>query len=84
MKNNIFVGRLTNLERMHNSLYGNPKWLCQFYNSNNEMLIGKTASDSACAYSIGHYSMDKLFTVEYHVTKTGNIIITRLWKAENE
>ena len=73
-KKNITI---LDLERLHNSVNGNPKWRIFAEDENGEIVRGETASDAACAYNLGYYSTGRKYKIEYHYTKNNNIIITR-------
>ena len=66
--------KLINYERLKNSIYGNPKYLCFFENENGEIIKGKTATNSSVAYCItGFLNEFKVFST--HFTNSGNLII---------
>lgn len=67
--------KVYNIERLNNSIYGNPRYLLILEDSDGERIEAKTASNAACAYSIGYSSIDKEYLFTYHETKNGNIII---------
>ena len=73
-KKNIVI---LDLERKHNSVNGNPTWRIFAEDENGDYIRGKTASDAACAYNLGYYSIGRKYAIEYHYTKNNNIIITR-------
>lgn len=74
MKKQTFKGKLIGYERLNNSVNGNPKYWGVFENENGNKLIGKTGTDSACAYAFLN-EREKIRIVEYHETRTGNIVI---------
>jgi hypothetical protein len=72
-------------ESLNCSQYGNPKSYCKFETPDGEMIAGKTATDAACAYGIGNYDNGRrLATVEYHETRTGNIIFDYIYDTKME
>ena len=77
-KKNIVI---LDLERLHNSIYGNPKIKLLMQDENGEYLQGKTATDTACAYIFGYSSIGRKYVIEYHYTRNNNIIITRAKEA---
>lgn len=80
MKRKIFIGKLIHHERRNNSYYGNPKYYGVFQNEKGETLAGTTATNASCAYGFLNYP-DKEKTIEYHITKTGNVIIDYIKEA---
>ena len=73
-KKNITI---LDLERLHNSINGNPKWRIFAEDENGEIVRGETASDAACAYNLGYYSIGRKYAIEYHYTKNGTRKITQ-------
>lgn len=70
----LIIGTVIKLERLNNSVWGNPRYLVTIKDEVDGYFYAKTASDHSCAYSIGNnYGKKKLF--HYHVTKCGNNII---------
>lgn len=74
MKKQTFTGILTDYERRNNSINGNPKYYGVFENENGDILRATTGTDCACAYGFLN-KQDKTRIVEYHETKTGNLLI---------
>lgn len=74
MKKELFEGILVSYERRNNSVNGNPRYYGVFENSNGDILRGSTATDASCAYSFLN-KREKERELQYHVTKSGNIII---------
>ena len=50
MKRKEFTGKLSYYERLNCSCYGNPRYYGVFTNERGEALVGKTATNAACAY----------------------------------
>lgn len=70
----MIIGTIINLERLNNSVYGNPRYSVTIKDKAGFRFYAKTASDASCGYSIGnYYGKKKLF--HYHITKAGNNII---------
>lgn len=70
----MIVGKVIKLERLNNSVWGNPRYSVTIKDEADNYFYAKTASEASCAYSIGNnYGKKKLF--HYHVTKAGNNII---------
>lgn len=81
MKKQTFEGILIGYERRNNSINGNPKYHGIFENENGEILRATTGTDCACAYSFLN-EKDKARVIEYHETRTGNLIIDYITIAE--
>lgn len=73
MKRKIFVGTLNYYKHLNCSYYGNPAYYGEFVNENGERLSGRTASNASCAYGFLN-SRELPREIEYHETRTGNII----------
>lgn len=73
MKRNEFTGKLAYYQRLRCSCYGNPRFYGVFTNESGEMLVGKTATNAACAYGFLNYRNAQR-KVTYHITRNGNII----------
>lgn len=85
MKRKEFTGKLSYYERLNRSFYGNPRYYGVFTNERGETLVGKTATNAACAYGFLNYQ-NAPRKVTYHITRNGNIIfdfITVLVEKEN-
>lgn len=77
MKNLTFKGKLIHHERRNSSCYGNPKYYGVFQNENGITLGATTATNASCAYEFTNY-IDRSRTITYHITKSGNAIITKI------
>lgn len=73
MKRKEFIGKLSYCERLNCSCYGNPRYYGVFTNERGETLVGKTATNAACAYGFLNYQ-NAPRKVTYHITRNGNII----------
>ena len=74
MKKQTFKGTMIRYEILNNSSYGNPRYLGVFEDSNGNYLIGKTGINASCGYSfLNNHTAEK--EIQYHVTKTGNVVI---------
>lgn len=73
MKKYRFKGYLTDYKRLYNSTCGNPCYWLQFTNDT-ESICGRTATNASCAYGALN-QIDNERIVEYHYTRTGNLII---------
>lgn len=73
MKKFKFTGTLTYYKRLNCSIYGNPAFYGEFENENGDILRGRTATNSACAYGFLNYETCPR-EITYHVTRIGNVI----------
>lgn len=70
----MIIGTVIKLERLNNSVWGNPRYFVTLKDEAGNFFYAKTASDVSCGYSIdNYYGKKKLF--HYHITKAGNNII---------
>lgn len=70
----MIIGTVIKLERLNNSVWGNPRYSVTIKDESGFNFYAKTASDASCGYSIAnYYGKKKLF--HYHITKAGNNII---------
>ena len=69
--------RLVSYERRNSSAYGNPAWYV-FFDNGTDSIIGKTASNAQCGYTVENFRDGRTCTVSYHITKAGNTIIDRI------
>lgn len=63
------------VERLKNTIWGNPRWLVVFKEDNGVTRIGKTANDSMASYQIDTYSVDRRYEITYHITDKFNLYI---------
>lgn len=70
----MIIGIIINLERLNNSVYGNPRYQVTIKDESGFYFYAKTASNASCGYSIDNYYGKKML-FHYHITKTGNNII---------
>lgn len=62
-------------ERRNSSKCGNPKRYAVFETPDGREIAGTTATNAACGYGVSNYDGGKrLANIEYHITRTGNII----------
>ncbi len=84
MKRKTFTGYLISYGRRNCSYYGNPKFRGTFENpETGEWLSGTTATDAQCAYGfLNGYGNNQLKEIEYHITRTGNVIFDYIRKVK--
>lgn len=70
----MMIGTIVKLERLNNSVWGNPRYKVTIKDEAGGYFHAKTASDASCGYSIDNcYGKKRVF--HYHITKAGNNII---------
>jgi len=62
---------INRLERLNNSIYGNPRYLVTFTDSEGNRRTTKTKTNASCAYRLGSYSIDREYMATF--TKSGTI-----------
>ena len=81
MKNQEITKKVTlkQFEYLNNSYYGNPKVLLIVEcTDTKEVLILRTATNSACAYMVSSALIDKDLIINYHYTAKGFKIVTKI------
>lgn len=63
------------LKRLNNSIYGNPRWALTLMNESGELYHAKTANNSSAGYVLGYTSEGQNYSMQYHYTSNGNMII---------
>lgn len=64
------------MERMVNTLWGNPRWELQLVDEEDQTTIwGTTTPNVSCAYSMGAHMIGKMYEFEAHYTASGNLRI---------
>jgi len=74
-KKPYFFGTLIKTKRKNNSLNGNPNFYFKFNTLWNETLEGINLKDAGWVYSVCSNWVGKTFTVTYHITNNGKLII---------
>ena len=69
------IAKIKNVTFRNRSVYGNPSYYITFENEEGEEIEGYTAPNSACAYGAKNPDLKEFAYIEYHVTKSGKIII---------
>ena len=81
MKTKVLTSaKLVSYERRNSSAYGNPAWYVCFDNGT-DSVMGKTASNAQCGYTVENFSDGRACNVSYHITRTGNTIIDSISEA---
>ena len=75
MKTKVLTNaKLVSYERRNSSAYGNPAWYVCF-ESGTDSIIGRTASNAQCGYTVENFRDGRACNVSYHITNSGNTII---------
>lgn len=72
LKNKFLVKKV---ERLKNSIYGNPKFKIILENEKDETLVAKTKSNATISYCGIEYKENKVIEFAYHFTKNNNLIL---------
>lgn len=70
--------KILTIERLNNSIYGNPRYRLTVEDENGEILTGKTATNAALGYYVDYNWKGGKKVISYHYTKGGNLIFNRL------
>jgi hypothetical protein len=77
---NINTFKIIEVARGNLSMYGNPSYILTVENEQGEILTGKTASNSALGYEACYSWENTTKKLQYHYTKSGNLIFDYLKK----
>ena len=69
------IGKIKNVQYRNSSVYGNPSYYITFENEKGEEIQGYTKPDADCAYGCKNPDLKEFAYIEYHVTKSGKIVI---------
>lgn len=69
------IGKIKNVQYRNTSLYGNNSYYIAFEDEKGELLIGYTKPNAECAYGCKNPELREFAYIEYHVTKSGKIVI---------
>lgn len=72
LKNKFLVKKI---ERLNNSIYGNPRFEVVLENEKGETLKAKTKSDASINYYGIEHKKNKTIEFAYHFTKNNNLIL---------
>lgn len=76
----IIRGTLSNLKRLLNSYYGNPRYYIEVSTGSGSVFTAKTQSNASVGYVIDNF-LNKSVWITYHITKAGNFIVTDITEA---
>lgn len=74
MKKEKVKATVTKIERLKNSIYGNPAWQVWF-ETESDLFTGRTMSDSSAGYVLSSWSVGRNYEITYHYTAKGNLHI---------
>ena len=69
------IAKIKNVTFRNRSVYGNPSYYITFINEEGEEIEGYTAPNSSCAYGAKNPDLREFAYIEYHVTKSGKVVI---------
>ena len=69
------IGKIKDVTFRNRSVYGNPSYNVVFEDETGETIKGYTAPNAACAYGIKNPDLREFAYIEYHVTKSGKVVI---------
>ena len=76
------TGSILRVDRLNNSVYGNPRFIVVFHDyTTDSVILGKTAANSMFNYNMPGFGIE--CTCTWHTTKNGNIIFDYIGKADN-
>ena len=77
MKTIIKELKILKVKKRKNSIYGNPKYYLITADKDGNLIDGVTATNAAVGYEISWTWEGETKILEYHQTKSGNIIFDR-------
>lgn len=75
MKTTKIIGRVISTSPKGVSVNGNPSYYVTFADNEGNVYHGYTASDASCGYGCGNCEYKKSAYIEFHYTRSGNIVI---------
>lgn len=66
--------KIVKIERLKNSVYGNPTYKLLVEDESGKQYEGRTASDASIAYKLSTSDINQIYNIQYHYTKNDNII----------
>ena len=81
MKNNRkqTIAKIKDVTFKNRSVYGNPSYYILFENEEGEEIQGYTKPNADCAYGCKNEELREFAYIEYHVTKSGKIVINQIF-----
>lgn len=72
------VLRVLDVDRLNNSVYGNPRQEIYAEDEDGKSYRGNTASDASIGYQLSSYAVGNKYEFVFHRTSTGKIIFDRM------
>ena len=69
------ITKIKDVTFRNRSVYGNPSYYITFENEEGEEITGYTAPNADCAYGCKNPDLREFAYIEYHITKSGKIVI---------
>lgn len=69
------IGKIKDVTYRNHSVYGNPSYYITFEDEKGEEITGYTSPNSSCAYGAKNPDLKDFAYIEYHMTKSGKIVI---------
>ena len=69
------IAKIKDVKFRNHSICGNPSYYIVFEDEKGNILIGYTAPNAECAYGCTNSELKEFAYLEYHVTKSGKIVI---------
>ena len=66
--------KIVKIERLKNSVYGNPAYRMLVEDETGKQYEGRTASDATIAYGLSTSDINQIYNLQYHYTINNNII----------
>ena len=73
------ITKIKDVQFKNRSVYGNPSYYITFEDETGEMIKGYTAPNAACAYGCKNPDLKEFAYIEYHLTKSGKIVIDYIY-----
>lgn len=76
--------KILKVEKLNNSIYGNPSYRLVVANKYDDVFVGKTATNAVLGYEVSYTWEGEWKVLAYHFTKSGNCIFDRLTTLEEK
>lgn len=73
------IAKIKDVTFKNRSVYGNPSYFITFENEEGEEITGYTAPNSSCAYGCKNPDLKEFAYIEYHITKSGKVVIDMIF-----
>ena len=72
------ISKIKDVTFRNRSVYGNPSYYITFENEEGEEITGYTAPNAECAYGCRNEDLQEFAYIEYHITKSGKVVIDNI------